>query len=206
MQAQLDWPVSALLVLYSCVVPQARHAVSPSSEKCPAAQVAHTVLLLGAHAPPLVTAEPAAHTVQFAHGDVPEALHVEPATQLAVGAHTRLALSQKKPDAQEHEAWPASVPATYAAPVPQGVQLASPAREKESALHTLQLASAVVVQGVDGKEPAEQTEQAAQGGWPVTFQFTPATQGRRTHADTFHEYEAAQAHELWPVRTLPLAL
>ena len=169
MQAQLDWPVSALLVLYSCVVPQARHAVSPSSEKCPAAQVAHTVLLLGAHAPPLVTAEPAAHTVQFAHGDVPEALHVEPATQLAVGAHTRLALSQKKPDAHEHEAWPASVPVTYAAPVPQGVQLASPAREKELALHTLQLASAVVVQAADGKEPPAQTEHAAHGARPVAL-------------------------------------
>ena len=166
MQAQLDWPVSALLVLYSCVVPQARHAVSPSSEKCPAAQVAHTVLLLGAHAPPLVTAEPAAHTVQFAHGDVPEALHVEPATQLAVGAHTRLALSQKKPDAHEHEAWPASVPATYAAPVPQGVQLASPAREKELAGHAEQFVLLVGEQGVAGKEPAAQTEQAAQGAKP----------------------------------------
>ena len=169
MQAQLVWPVSALLVLYSCVVPHIRQVASPASEKCPAAQLAHTVLLLAAHAPLLATAEPAAHTVQLAHGETPEALHVEPATQLAVGTHMRLALSQKYPDAQEHEAWPASVPATYAAPVPQGVQLASPAREKELALHTLQFASAVVVQGVDGKEPAAQTEHAAHGARPVAL-------------------------------------
>ena len=84
MQAQLDWPVSALLVLYSCVVPHARHAVSPSSEKCPAAQFVPTVLLLGEHAPPLATTDPAAHAEQFAHGDVPEALHVELTMQLHV--------------------------------------------------------------------------------------------------------------------------
>ena len=84
MQAQLVWPVSALLVLYSCVVPHIRQVASPASEKCPAAQLAHTVSLLGAHAPPLATAAPAAHNVQLEHGDEPEALHVEPAMQLHV--------------------------------------------------------------------------------------------------------------------------
>ena len=33
LQAQLDWPVSALLVLYSCVVPHFVQAESPASEK-----------------------------------------------------------------------------------------------------------------------------------------------------------------------------
>jgi hypothetical protein len=43
LHAQPDWPTSVLLVLYSAVVPQAWQAVSPSSEKVPAAQLAHTM-------------------------------------------------------------------------------------------------------------------------------------------------------------------
>ena len=164
LQAQLDWPVSALLVLYSCVVPHGVQAESPALAKDCAGHVAQTALLEVVQA--LVVAAPAPQTVQLAHGETPEALHVEPATQLADGMHTRLALSQKYPDAQEHEAWPASVPATYAAPVPQGVQLASPAREKELAGHAEQFVLLVGEQGVAGKEPAAQTEQAAQGAKP----------------------------------------
>ena len=38
LHAQLDWPTSALAVLYSGVVPHQRHHESPSSEKVPAAQ------------------------------------------------------------------------------------------------------------------------------------------------------------------------
>ena len=38
LQAQLVWPVSALLVLYSCVVGHWRQAASPSTEKEPAPQ------------------------------------------------------------------------------------------------------------------------------------------------------------------------
>ena len=36
LQAQLVWPVSALLVLYSCDVGHVRQAVSPSTEQEPA--------------------------------------------------------------------------------------------------------------------------------------------------------------------------
>ncbi len=43
LQAQLVWPVSALLA-YSCVVGHVRQAVSPSTENWPAAQLLQTVL------------------------------------------------------------------------------------------------------------------------------------------------------------------
>ena len=44
LQAQLDWPVSALAVLYSSVVPHVRHVASPASENWPAEQLPHTML------------------------------------------------------------------------------------------------------------------------------------------------------------------
>ena len=47
LHAQPDWPTSALAVLYSAVVGQARHDESPSSEKVPAVQLLHTMLALG---------------------------------------------------------------------------------------------------------------------------------------------------------------
>ena len=47
------------------------------------------------------------------------------------------------------------------------VQLASPALEKVLAGHTEQIVLLVAVQGVDGKEPAAQTVQAAHGDRPV---------------------------------------
>ncbi len=94
LQAQLDWPVSALLVLYSCDVGHVRQAVSPSTENLPAPQGAQTVLLVSVHAPPLAAAEPAAHTVQLAHGELPEALHVEPATQDCTARHESVGTSQ----------------------------------------------------------------------------------------------------------------
>ena len=104
-------------------------------------------------------------------------------------------------------AWPASVPVTYAAPVLQGVQVASPSLEKVLAGHALQLSWLVALHGALATEPAPQeVAHEAHGERPDALHETPATQGRRTHADTFHEYEAAQAHELWPVRMFPLAL
>ena len=93
MQAQLVWPVSALLA-YSCVVRHVRQAVSPSTEKEPAPQGAHAVSFVALHAPPLATAEPAAHTVQLAHGELPEALHVEAATQDCTARHESVGTSQ----------------------------------------------------------------------------------------------------------------
>ena len=93
LQAQLVWPVSALLA-YSCVVGHWRQAASPSTEKEPAPQGAQTVLLVSVHAPPLATAEPAAHTVQLAHGELPEALHVEPATHDCTARHESVGTSQ----------------------------------------------------------------------------------------------------------------
>ncbi len=50
LQAQLVWPVSALLVLYSCVVGHWRQAVSPSTENWPAAQLLQTVLAVALQA------------------------------------------------------------------------------------------------------------------------------------------------------------
>ncbi len=93
LQAQLVWPVSALLA-YSCDVGHWRQAASPSTEKEPAPQGAQTVLLVAVHAPPLATAEPAAQTVQLAHGEMPEALHVEPATQDCTARHESVGTSQ----------------------------------------------------------------------------------------------------------------
>ena len=66
MQAQLVWPVSALLA-YSCVVGHVRQAVSPRTENLPAPQGVHTVSVVVVHAPPLATAEPAAHVVHGVH-------------------------------------------------------------------------------------------------------------------------------------------
>jgi len=43
LQAQLDWPVSELVVSYSSVVPHGRHALSPSSANWPAVQFVHAV-------------------------------------------------------------------------------------------------------------------------------------------------------------------
>jgi hypothetical protein len=94
LQVQLDWPASALLVLYSCDVGHVRQAVSPSTENWPAPQGAQMVLLVAVHAPPLATAEPAAHTVQLAHGELPEALHVEPATHDCTARHESVGTSQ----------------------------------------------------------------------------------------------------------------
>ena len=46
LHAQLLWPVSALLVLYSVVVAHVRHCASPMSANWPAAHAApHTALL-----------------------------------------------------------------------------------------------------------------------------------------------------------------
>ena len=89
LQAQLDRPVSALLA-YSCVVGHVRQAVSPSTEKEPAPQGAHTVLLVAMHAPPLATAEPAAHVEHGEHVAPPAADEkLLPATQ---GVQTRFAV------------------------------------------------------------------------------------------------------------------
>jgi hypothetical protein len=67
LQAQLDWPVSALLVLYSCDVGHVRQAASPRTENLPAPQGVHTVSVVVVHAPPLAMAEPAAHVVHDVH-------------------------------------------------------------------------------------------------------------------------------------------
>ena len=83
------------------------------------------------------------------------------------------------------------------------VQLASPALEKVLAGHTEQIVLLVAVQGVDGKEPAAQTVQAAHGAWPVAaLKPTPATQDTRTQAAAvaFHAKLVAQPQTDWPVR------
>ena len=46
LQAQLDWPVSALAVLYSSVVPHVRQVASPASENWPAAQLAQMAFVV----------------------------------------------------------------------------------------------------------------------------------------------------------------
>ena len=83
------------------------------------------------------------------------------------------------------------------------VQPASPALEKALAGHTEQIVLLVAVQGVDGKEPAAQTVQAAHGAWPVAaLKPTPATQDTRTQAAAvaFHAKLVAQPQTDWPVR------
>ena len=83
MQTQLVWPVSALLVLYSCVVGHWRQAVSPSTENWPAAQLLHRMLALGEQVETPSHTEPAAQAVglvQAAHGARPVDDQVEPAT------------------------------------------------------------------------------------------------------------------------------
>ena len=83
------------------------------------------------------------------------------------------------------------------------MQLASPALEKVLAGHTEQIVLLVAVQGVDGKEPAAQTVQAAHGAWPVAaLKPTPATQDTRTQAAAvaFHAKLVAQPQTDWPVR------
>ena len=83
------------------------------------------------------------------------------------------------------------------------MQLASPALEKVLAGHTEQIVLLVAVQGVDGKEPAAQTVQAAHGARPVAaLKPTPATQDTRTQAAAvaFHAKLVAQPQTDWPVR------
>ena len=83
------------------------------------------------------------------------------------------------------------------------VQPASPALEKALAGHTEQIVLLVAVQGVDGKEPAAHTVQAAHGAWPVAaLKPTPATQDTRTQAAAvaFHAKLVAQPQTDWPVR------
>ena len=83
MQAQLVWPVSALLVLYSCVVGHVRQAVSPSTENWPAAQLLHRMLALGEQVETPSQTEPAAQAVglvQAAQGARPVDDQVELAT------------------------------------------------------------------------------------------------------------------------------
>ena len=83
LQAQLVWPVSALLVLYSCVVGHWRQAVSPSTEYWPAAQLLHWMLALGEQVETPSHTEPAAQDeglVQAAQGARPVDDQVELAT------------------------------------------------------------------------------------------------------------------------------
>ena len=90
MQTQLDWPTSALLVLYSCVVGHARHWTSPAVENWPAAQAAPQIASLAAVQFASVT-EPA-QDVQAPQGARPAELQVEPFTQC--NAQTSLAVFQ----------------------------------------------------------------------------------------------------------------
>ena len=84
LQAQLDWPVSELLALYSCVELHRRHAVSPRSEKLPAPQGAHTMSDVGLQVETPSWTEPAGQAetfVQFAQGARPvAALKLTPET------------------------------------------------------------------------------------------------------------------------------
>jgi hypothetical protein len=95
LQGQLDWPTSALLVLYSSVVPHARQLVSPSSEKVCAAHALHTTLALATQTEEPSYSVPAGHAVglvQLAQGARPVVLQVEPLTQ--GGEHVLLAVFQ----------------------------------------------------------------------------------------------------------------
>ena len=76
MQAQLVWPTSALLVLYSDVVPHARQLTSPASENWPAPHAAPQTELFVAEQVEIMTAP--AHEAHEAQGEMPEALQVEP--------------------------------------------------------------------------------------------------------------------------------
>ena len=72
LQAQLDWPVSVLLVLYSSVVPHWLQTESPASAKEPALQAGpQTELLVALQA---TAVEAPAHEAQAEHGAKPEAL------------------------------------------------------------------------------------------------------------------------------------
>ena len=76
LQAQLLWLTSALAVLYSCVVPHARQAVSPLSEKVCAPQPApQTALLVAVQAADVSVP---AHEAQAEHGASPVAFQVAP--------------------------------------------------------------------------------------------------------------------------------
>ena len=92
LQEQRAWPVSALLVLYSCVVPQGVQTESPALAKDCAGHVAQTALLELVQA--LVVTVPAPQTVQLEHGEKAEALHVEPLTQGCSGRQDRDGTSQ----------------------------------------------------------------------------------------------------------------
>ena len=70
--------------------------------------------------------------------------------------------------------------ALYSIVVGQFEQEALPAAENWPAAQALHTVLFVVVHAVEGKEPAPQTAQAAQGGRPVTLHETPAAQGGRT--------------------------
>ena len=76
LQAQLVWPTSALLVLYSDVVPHARQLTSPASENWPAPHAAPQTELFVAEQVESMTAP--AHEAHEAQGEMPEALQVEP--------------------------------------------------------------------------------------------------------------------------------
>lgn len=84
LQAQLVWPSSVLLVLYSRVVGHKRQAVSPSTENFCAAHALQTMLAVALQVEVPSQTEPAAHAVvlvQPAQGARPVALQVEPLTQ-----------------------------------------------------------------------------------------------------------------------------
>ncbi len=108
LQAQRAWPVSALLVLYSCDVPQGVQTESPALAKDCAGHVEQTALLELVQA--LVVAAPAPQTVQLEQGENAEALHVEPLTQGWSGTHESDGTSQKWLAAQLQLVWLASVP------------------------------------------------------------------------------------------------
>ena len=84
MHAQLDWPTSALLVSYSCVVLHVRQDESPRSENCPAVQLPHTMSALALQVETPSQTVPAAQAVvvvQAAQGARPVADHVVPFLQ-----------------------------------------------------------------------------------------------------------------------------
>ena len=104
LQAQLDWPVSALLVLYSCVESHCEQVESPTSEKKPAPQAEpQTALLVALHA--AVVEEPA-HEVQAEQGARPvAALKLTPATHES-RVHVAFVAFHAKLVAQPQLLWP----------------------------------------------------------------------------------------------------
>ena len=95
LQAQLDWPTSALLALYSSVFGHERQVESPSSENCPAAQLLHTMSAVALQVETPSQTVPAAQAVvlvQAAQGARPVADHDVPFAQGS--AHVLLAVFQ----------------------------------------------------------------------------------------------------------------